>query len=410
MENIKIKIGEKEMKEKNKEIFSVIGEYISYFYILSVFINSKLNMKIGYLLLVITLINVWIDKEKIKKVNKNIYVMFFIIFVMGIIWNYFGSASDGIDKFIRENGKFIYGIALIILLNEKKKKEINFIIAFGINILSILFLYFNFPWLLNNDLTRARGIILMGITYLLIYSLEKLFREKKILWILSSIFPILALIKTNSRMGAVVLIIILGIYLLQKLIENKKNLKYIFIIFIILLGSIKIIPSNYINRVKTSFHTKNNVSNEDRIVMWKAAVHIFNENRIFGIGNDSKDSIPLIQEYVDKNVADKRIRNEFLLYPRFPRVHNMYLDFLMQNGIMIILYLFLLFYVIPKELIFKIKNKTAEILSGTYSILSFYIYGITWSVWSDYGIVHTLFQIILAVTILYTINDKERLN
>lgn len=395
------------MKEKNKEIFSVIGEYISYFYILSVFINSKLNMKIGYLLLVITLINVWIDKEKIKKVNKNIYVMFSIIFVMGIIWNYFGSASDGIDKFIRENGKFIYGIALIISLNEKKKKEINFIIAFGINILSILFLYFNFSWLLNNDLTRARGIILMGTTYLLIYSLEKLFREKKILWILSSIFPILALIETNSRMGAVVLIIILGIYLLQKLIENKKNLKYILIILFILLGSIKIIPSNYINRVKTSFHTKNNVSNEDRIVIWKAAFHIFNENKIFGIGNDSKDSTPLIQEYVDKNVTDKRIRNEFLLYPRFPRVHNMYLDFLLQNGIMIILYLFLLFYIIPKELIFKIKNKTAEILSGTYSILSFYLYGITWSVWSDYGIIHVLFQVILAITLLYSVNIKE---
>ena len=144
--------------------------------------------------------------------------------------------------------------------------------------------------------------------------------------------------------------------------------------------------------------------------MWKAAVHIFNENKIFGIGNDSKDSAPMIQEYVDKNVVDKRIRNEFLLYLRFPRVHNMYLDFLMQNGIMSLLYFFLLFYRIPKELILKIKNKNIGTISGIYTILSFYIYGITWSVWSDYGIVHTLFQIILAVTILYTINNKERLN
>lgn len=396
------------MEIKNKEIFNIIGEYTSYFYILSTFINSKLNMKAGYLLLVITLINVWIDKEKIKKVNKNIYVMFSIIFVLGIIWNYFGSASNGIDKFIRENGKFIYGIALIISLNEKKKEKINFIVALGINILSILFLYYNFSWLLNNDLTRARGIILMGVTYLVIYSLEKIFEEKNIFWILSSIFPILALIETNSRMGAVVLIIILGIYLLQKLIENKKNLKYILIILFILLGTIKIIPQNYLNRVKTSFHTKNNVSNEDRIVMWKAAIHIFNENKIFGIGNDSRDSAPMIQEYVDKNVKDKRIRNEFLLYPRFPRVHNMYLDFLLQNGIMSILYLILLFYIIPKELILKIKNKNIETISGIYTILSFYIYGITWSVWSDYGIVHTLFQVMLGITLIYyTISEKK---
>lgn len=395
------------MKEKNKEIFSIIGEYISYFYVLSVFINSKLNMKIGYLLLIITLINIYMDKEKIKKINRNIYIMFSVIFIMGIIWNYFGSASNGINKFIRENGKFIYGAALMISLNEKKKEKINFIVTLGINILSILFLYYNFSWLLNNDLTRARGIILMGTTYLLIYSLEKLFREKKMLWVLSLIFPILALIKTNSRMGAVVLILILGIYLLQKLIENKKNLKYIFIILFILLGTIKIIPQNYLNRVKTSFHTKNNVSNEDRIVMWKAAIHIFNENKIFGIGNDSRDSAPMIQEYVDKNVKDKRIRNEFLLYPRFPRVHNMYLDFLLQNGIMSILYLILLFYIIPKELILKIKNKNIETISGIYSILSFYLYGITWSIWSDYGIVHVLFQVTLALTLLYIANEKN---
>ena len=90
------------MKIENKEIFNIIGEYVAYFYILSVFINSKLNMKIGYLLLIIALINIYIDKEKIKRINKNIYIMFSIIFIMGIIWNYFGSASNGIDKFIRE--------------------------------------------------------------------------------------------------------------------------------------------------------------------------------------------------------------------------------------------------------------------------------------------------------------------
>ena len=72
----------------------------------------------------------------------------------------------------------------------------------------------------------------------------------------------------------------------------------------------------------------------------------------------------------------------------------MYLDFLMQNGIMSLLYLFLLFYIIPKELILKIKNKSIGTISGIYTILSLYIYGITWSVWSDYGIVHTLFQVI----------------
>ena len=47
MENI-----EKSFIKKNKEKLNIFGEFVSYLCIISVFFNSKLNMKIGYILLV----------------------------------------------------------------------------------------------------------------------------------------------------------------------------------------------------------------------------------------------------------------------------------------------------------------------------------------------------------------------
>ena len=35
-----------------------------------------------------------------------------------------------------------------------------------------------------------------------------------------------------------------------------------------------------------------------------------------------------------------------------------------------------------------------------FSIIGFYIYGITWSVWSDYGSIQALFQIVLALMLI----------
>lgn len=391
----------------NKNYIELIGEYSSYMYILSIFLNSKLNMKLGYVILGLAILNIIFFPKKILKVNKKVYGVFLIIFVLGIIWNYFGSNGSGIEKFIKENEKFLYGVALMILLNLKNKDKISASIFLGTNILSFGYLYYNFSWLLDNDITRQRGILFLGSIYLLIYSFEKIIENRKnILFLLTLIFPILALIKSNSRMAGIAIIIILFLYGIYKILKDKKNIKIIFVIFLGFFLLSRYIPQNYIKQLETSFHLKNNLSNEDRIVMWKAGIHIFKENIILGVGNDSEDIKPLVQKYVDENVNDMDLRNEFLLYPRFSRLHNMYIDFFVQNGILGFLFLFYLFYIIPKEINLKFKL-TKETLSCIFVMIAFYLYGLTWSLWSGYGIVRTLFECILAIFLINNCNLFE---
>ena len=43
-----------------------------------------------------------------------------------------------------------------------------------------------------------------------------------------------------------------------------------------------------------------------------------------------------------------------------------------------------------------------------FSIIGFYIYGITWSIWSDYGSVQMLFQIMLALMLTVEENEEKR--
>lgn len=130
MENIIVKF-----IEKNKKKINILGEFVSYFYIISLFLDSKLNMKIGYILLGLGVLKIIFFKDEIKKINKKVYGMFLVIFIIGIITNFFASKTDGINTFINENSKFLYSMLLPLFL--EKKERIDYIINIGIIIFCI---------------------------------------------------------------------------------------------------------------------------------------------------------------------------------------------------------------------------------------------------------------------------------
>lgn len=397
MEN-KINMGRGRMKEILKKIkLEMFGEYISYLYIISAFINSKLNMKLGYLLMALGILKLLFLKEKVN-INKKVYGMFSFLFVLGIISNLIVSKTDGMNVFINENGRFFYAVFLSVFLSGKDKlKKIDISINTGVILLCIGILMRN-EWFMKGSYSRQRGILIIGIVYIMINFLECILKEKyKNFYILPLVLSLYSIVELNSRMAVFVIFICLGLYLLF-ILFFRKDYKIKKLLLILILGGIlgyNLLPNSFVERVKTSFHTSNNVSNEDRIVMWKAGAHIFKENYLLGVGTSSKDVKPLLIDYVDKNVKKEILRNEFIRDRKFSRLHNMYIDFFVQNGIIGLLYIGLLFIIIPYEF-YRSKKDTIE-TALFFSIIGFYIYGITWSIWSDYGSVQMLFQIMLAL-------------
>ena len=353
-----------------KEILNFLGEWITYAYIFSAFFNSKLNMKIGYLLLIVSFFYICFNRDTIKLVNKKIYGMFLLILVLGSIWNYISADMIGMSKFLNINTKFFYGLAMFPFLLNIKKNRFNILIFLAVNLLSAIYLYNeSYVYHLLDDLGRIRAILLIGWIYILIYTFEKISEDfKKYIFLLSvSILPFIALGKSGSRAGALSLFLVVFLYLIFKIFKDKKSIKFVSVIIIITLLTGLFLPKEYIERLKTSFQTTENISNEDRIVMWKAGIEIFKENPIFGIGSYEKGIYPYVQKYVEENVKDEQLRGEFINRDRFAKLHNMYIDFFVQNGILGLLYLFLIFISIPLEFFKSEKNK--ESISAFFSMI-----------------------------------------
>ena len=220
-----------------KETISFLGELISYAYIFSAFFSSKLNMKVGYLLLIVSFLYICINKDIIKLVNKKIYGMFLLILILGCFWNYISAGMIGMSKFININTKFFYGIAMFPFLVNIKKDKFNILIFLITNLLSTIFLYNEaYLYTLLDDLGRIRVILLMAWIYTLIYSFEKISEnfKKYIFLLLASILPFIALGRSGSRMGAISLFITIFLYLLFKIFKDKKNIKFISIVIAII--------------------------------------------------------------------------------------------------------------------------------------------------------------------------------
>ncbi len=394
MENIIIKF-----IEKNKKKINILGEFVSYFYIISLFLDSKLNMKIGYILLGLGVLKIIFFKDEIKKINKKVYGMFLVIFIIGIITNFFASKTDGINTFINENSKFLYSMLLPLFL--EKKERIDCIINIGI-IIFCIGIFWNKNFILDGNYERQRGVLILGIIYIIISFLENFLKKeyKKLYSLPIIILSCYTMVILNSRMAVLVIIGCVSLYCLFILFFRREYKVYKVFIMLFLGAFLTFVslPNSYKEHLKTSFYTKNNGSNEARIIMWKAGVDIFKNNPILGIGTAPKTAKKELVKYVENNMKDHWLAYDFIKNQPYSRLHSMYIDFFVQNGIFGILYLLLLFGIIPLEF-YKKRHETIA-TSAFFSILGFYIYGITWSIWSDYGIIQTAFQIILAIMLI----------
>lgn len=395
-----------ESMERKNRYLNFFNEVILYIYIVSAFFSSKFNMKVGYVLLIATIINLYFNKDNLKYINKKIFGSLLLIFILGCPWNYISAGFVGLSKFINMNGNFIYGIAFLMLLPNVKKESVNIFIFLAVNVLSLIFLYKeNLSYILLDDLGRVRIILLLGWMYISFLALDKIMKNLKNIYLfLFLIFPFLALGKGESRMGFLGIIFCIIFYFTLKIVEDRKNLKKILILTLIVTISFKFIPSNYIERIKTSFNTTTDMSNKDRVVMWKAGVEIYKKNYIWGVGSAPKNIHPLVQEYVRENVQEEALRDQFLREARFAKLHNMYLDFFVEDGILGILFLILFFYIIPLEFFKGLKN--SESISAFLVIIFYYFYGLSWSLWTDFGISQVLFYIFLAI-MLYNLKEEK---
>ncbi|MGL5051112.1 MAG: O-antigen ligase family protein, partial [Fusobacteriaceae bacterium] len=383
----------------------------------TLFLSRGINLKVGYLVQVFFVLKLIFDRKNINLKGKEIYKLFGVILLLGILMNLIVSKKNGWELFFNQNIKFIFGMAFLVFINTKEKLQKTFVLLLiGSSILSISKISnLNF---IDYSHSRTRPLIMMGAVFSSIYFFENIKKcisarkfDKSLLLIIPTIITVLGIMYSDSRMGFLVYLIILSLYFIQKVFYYKMEFKKIGILLIvsifIAIGIYKTMPTKFIDKVKTSFQTKNNFSNEARLVMWNGGLKAFKSKPITGVGSTKYDTQPFniesAKQYADKYNANY-LKNVFVEQKKFTEHHSIYINFLSQNGFIVTL-LFLYLFFIQISRIFINSNKNSEAIASYFTLLSFLVYGVTWSVWTLYSVVQILFQLFLAILIYST--DKE---
>lgn len=394
-----------------------LGEISLYLFIISLFIDTKLGLKVGYVLQGAAILKIIFDFKNIEIKGKNIYISFIFIFLIGSIFNLISSGYLGVYEFMSQNLSFLYGVILLLFIKNKKNMiNIFYALLLGGTILSSGTI-FNLKFI-KLDIIHIRVMLLLATIFIMIYWLELLKKiifykknENKFIFLLSSlIIPLFfkAIETSMSRMAFVTIVGIIIIYFFYSLIELRKFWK-----IFLLVGFLGVsmgyflypkINNSYKNKISTSFNTKNNYSNIWRIIMWEGSIKAFKSSPIIGVGSLFEKKLPFNKEAAKENMVGKykknanAIRESFIVEEQFPEAHSIYFNFLSNVGSLILLYLYLFFYQIPIK--FLKGNKSTISVASFFTVLSFLIYGLTWSVWAYYGSAQKLFQILLGLLIV----------
>ncbi|MGL5057422.1 MAG: hypothetical protein ACRC6A_08685, partial [Fusobacteriaceae bacterium] len=264
------------MEEEKKKHLNLAGEISIYLFIFTLFLSRGINLKVGYLVQVFFVLKLIFDRKNINLKGKEIYKLFGVILLLGILMNLIVSKKNGWELFFNQNIKFIFGMAFLVFINTKEKLQKTFVLLLiGSSILSISKISnLNF---IDYSHSRTRPLIMMGAVFSSIYFFENIKKcisarkfDKSLLLIIPTIITVLGIMYSDSRMGFLVYLIILSLYFIQKGFYYKMEFKKIGILLIvsifIAIGIYKTMPTKFIDKVKTSFQTKNNFSNEARLV------------------------------------------------------------------------------------------------------------------------------------------------
>jgi len=342
---------------------------------LSLFV-SRAGMNVGMGLLLISFLIKLVFDRKEMIFNNKISNYLLLIYIGGAFWNLF--SDNGVSSFLIKFESQYRLLTVLLLLNAIKDRKVikKFLIAIEISFL-VSIIYGIINWFRYNEgrlqsfggcMTYAHPLALALVVHLaFIFKEGKL--KNKIFFIIIEILGILALILTQTRgawlgfIGGAIIFFILS-----------KKYKYILVFSVILSLTFLIMPLNFKNRVKSIVATRSDSSNNARLNLWGAAIWTYKENIVFGSGEgNNKKWFNLYKE--KEKLKDMNIYNG--------NSHNMYLHFLSQNGLWIILYLFFLFYIIPKEILQRLKKNPKDffIMGISGGIVSFYISGLTENVW-----------------------------
>jgi len=160
----------------------------------------------------------------------------------------------------------------------------------------------------------------------------------RIVWLMTGVFLLISIYFLSSRSGILTIVLLLPVYFFYKLKQKRKGFIIALSILVILFALFPIIRSN--ERVKIVFNEISNGSfkqkaiQDGRVIIWRSAIQIIRNNLILGVGIGDVGT-ELMKEY-------QRIGDQDLIENNY-NVHNQFLEVLLEDGIIGLLFFFAIF-------------------------------------------------------------------
>lgn len=364
--------------KKKREILGKIKKGLFLFYPVLLILEPKIaNNFIIFLLLILVLGNVYLNKKFVCTFYEKTMLFFMATLCISVIFK----NTDVGNGFIMIKRHFRW-LILPTLLGQLNidKKDIKYLI-FSIFLGIIGFLYRIIIEMLNlkgkdmswsnfltstlnwnhrylGDYGYAQSALVLGVTFLILLYLALMIKDKKnrIFLLIFSVISLILMLFTQVR-GMFIVVFIL-IILLAILVKEKIFRRIVMATFLISLAiGIKFSNSNYINRYE---NIGRDTSSLARVEVYKEAFRIFNNNKLNGIGFEG--------------FIKAQDKNNYKYLDMYYHPHNLTLKLLSETGIIGFMgyYLFIasIFLALWKEY----KNNNRYSLIGIITLLTLFIY------------------------------------
>ncbi len=249
--------------------------------------------------------------------------------------------------------------------------------------------YFNYP------LTTAeiKMMSMLSVFPLLFIKDKFLFDKKYIVILLIPVF--ISMILTQSRN---VLLATFICFVISGIVLNKK---FLLSMFAILVMSYFILPSSYIERVK-SIADINHPSNASRLNMWSVGLRMFSDHPFTGIADSH--ILEIYETYKNPEFQSEGVH-----------LHNNFIMILATTGIFGFLSYMLMFILIFLKQIKYFRNENNDtdkmlILGSILVMISFQISGIfEWS-FGDHEVMTVFFFLIAVPFVIFKLNNIKEIN
>ncbi len=249
--------------------------------------------------------------------------------------------------------------------------------------------YFNYP------LTTAeiKMMSMLSVFPLLFIKDKILFDKKYIVILLIPVF--ISMILTQSRN---VLLATFICFVISGIVLNKK---FLLSMFAILVMSYFILPSSYIERVK-SIADINHPSNASRLNMWSVGLRMFSDHPFTGIADSH--ILEIYETYKNPEFQSEGVH-----------LHNNFIMILATTGIFGFLSYMLMFILIFLKQIKYFRNENNDtdkmlILGSILVMISFQISGIfEWS-FGDHEVMTVFFFLIAVPFVIFKLNNIKEIN